>query len=50
MSDSPRYLKSLASHFVLRDWQYTRLHTIKHIRYGHLVRYCCECGETEPLT
>ena len=33
MSDSPRYLKSLASHFVLRDWQ-----------------YCCECGETEPLT
>ena len=25
MSDSPRYLKSLASHFVLRDWQYTRL-------------------------
>ena len=33
MSDSPRYLKSLASHFVLRDWQYTRLHTIKHIRY-----------------
>ena len=19
-------------------------------RDGHLIRYCCECGETEPLT
>lgn len=30
---SGEYLHALATHFSPRDWEYTRIHTIKHIRY-----------------
>lgn len=33
MSNSAKYLKSLADHFAPRDWEYTRQHKIEHIRY-----------------
>lgn len=31
---SPQYLHALATHFSERDWDYTRLHDIKRIRYA----------------
>lgn len=34
MSESAQMLKEYADHFARRDWQYTRLHNIKHIRYA----------------
>lgn len=33
MTENAEYLKSLASHFAPRDWNYTRDVEIKHIRY-----------------
>jgi hypothetical protein len=33
MNESVQYLDDLANHFAHRDWDYTRNHGIKHIRY-----------------
>jgi hypothetical protein len=33
MNESVQYLDDLANHFAHRDWDYTRNHNIKHIRY-----------------